>query len=70
LQRVIEVRIHGKPTRARKRIGMLLSDLIGKEDYACLKKEHKIGISGEIRRWKMRMRVENLLIGSVHKKKI
>ena len=37
LQRVIEGRIQGKPTRGRKRIGML-SNLIGKEDYACLKR--------------------------------
>jgi len=37
LQRVIEGRIQAKPTRGRKRIGML-SGLIGKEDYASLKR--------------------------------
>jgi len=37
LQRVIEGRIQGKPTRGRKRIGML-SGLMGKEDYANLKR--------------------------------
>jgi len=37
LQRVIEGRIQGKPTRGRKGIGML-SGLIGKEDYASLKR--------------------------------
>ena len=36
LQRVIEGRMQGKPSRGRKRIGML-SDLIGREDYASLK---------------------------------
>jgi len=36
------------------------------------KEEHKIGISGEIGeigRWKSRMRVKNLLISRVHRKK-
>jgi len=37
LQRVIEGRIQGKPSRGRKRIGML-SGLIGKEEYASLKR--------------------------------
>jgi len=37
LQRVIEERIQGKPTRGRKRIGML-SELTGKNDYASLKR--------------------------------
>jgi len=37
LQRVLKGRIQGKPTRGRKRIGML-SGLIGKE---ALKEEHK-----------------------------
>jgi len=38
LQRVIEGRIQGKPTRGRKRVGML-TGLIGKEDYASLKRK-------------------------------
>jgi len=33
--KVIEERIHGKPTRGRKTMGRL-QDLIGKEDYAYL----------------------------------
>jgi len=37
IHRIIEGRIQGKPTRGRKRIGML-SRLIGKEDYANLKR--------------------------------
>jgi len=41
----MEGRIQGKPTKVRKRNGML-SDLIGKEDYASLKKRF-IEISGE-----------------------
>jgi len=38
-QRVIELGIQGKPTRGRKKIGML-SGLIGK-DYASLKKSRR-----------------------------
>jgi len=37
LQRVIEAGIQGKPTRGRKRTGML-SGLIGKENHASLKR--------------------------------
>jgi len=37
LQRVIEGRIQGKPTRGRKGIG-ILSGLIGKEDFASIKR--------------------------------
>jgi len=33
------------------------------------KEEHKIRTSGEIGRWKVRMRVKILLISRVHKKK-
>jgi len=54
-------RIHGKSTRGRKRIGML-SDLIGKKITHTSKEEYKIRISGEIGRWKIRMRVKNLQI--------
>jgi len=46
----------------------MLSDLIGKNDYANLK-ENEIGISGEIGRWKLIMTVKNKLISRVQKKK-
>jgi len=46
----------------------MLSDLIGKKKIIhTSKEEYKIGISGEIGRWKMR--VKNLLISGVLKKK-
>jgi len=51
LQRVIERRIQGKPTRGRKRIGML-SGLIGKEDYASLKRRAQD--RNQLRNWIMK----------------
>jgi hypothetical protein len=47
---VIEGRIQGKPTRGRNRIGML-SDMIGKEDYACLKR--RVEDRSQWRNWTM-----------------
>jgi len=47
----------------------MLSDLIGNKIMHISKEEHKIGISGEIGLWKLRMRVKKMLISRVYKKK-
>jgi len=46
LQRGIEERTQGKPTREKQIIEMLYG-MIGEGDYANLKKEHDIEFSGE-----------------------